>query len=41
MDDEELVIKLEALIYERTQMTQMDAEDLAWDVLKLVKDNLN
>lgn len=36
MSDEELANEMAALIYERSQMTQGDADDLAWDLLNLI-----
>lgn len=38
MTDEDLANEMAAVIYERTQMTQGDADDLAWDLLRIVKE---
>lgn len=35
--EECLAVELAGLIYERSQMTQGDADDLAWDLLELLK----
>ncbi|MDH6199242.1 hypothetical protein M2272_005910 [Mycobacterium frederiksbergense] len=38
-DEDALVAEMAGLIYERSQMTQGDAGDLAWDLLHLIKDS--
>lgn len=38
MDEDVMADKMAKMIYERTQMTQGDAEDLAWDLLALIGD---
>lgn len=39
-DDDELANEMAGLIYARSQMTQGDADDLAWDLMNLVKSRL-
>jgi hypothetical protein len=36
---DDLANEMARIIYERSQMTQGDADDLAWDLLNLVKAN--
>lgn len=40
MNEEELANEMGALIYERSQMVQGDADDLAWDLLNLIKSKM-
>ncbi|MBB3752518.1 hypothetical protein FHT44_005030 [Mycolicibacterium sp. BK634] len=37
MTDEDLAEKMSELIYNRTQLVEGDADDLAWDLLNMVK----
>ena len=39
-DDQEIVDTLTPIIYERTQLSAEDSEDLAWDVLVMVKEQM-
>jgi hypothetical protein len=39
-DDEELASEMGEMIYDRSQMTRGDADDLAWDLLNILKAKL-
>jgi hypothetical protein len=41
MREEKLVKEMGVLIWQRSQMTQGDADDLAWDLLTLIKQERN
>jgi len=39
-DDDEVIGEFAKLIFDRTQLVQADAEDLAYELLQMMKDHL-